>query len=229
LWHRWGIGPTRLRTEEDLIDGIHCNACGAELDEDPTLLPDQRPPCPRCDSLSRRFERTITSTVFLSDGGTGADTIVVTGTGEVVSPPDSSPSGVAIGEQRTAGWTTGVRGPRDVTDQLVVMGRSLSWVPLTEQPTNGLVRSLWWVQLTEQPSWMVQVVDEVGELLDIGIGDNPIHALVEIVEFLLPSDPGLAQVMVVDQAEELLSTGVGDDPIQALASVAEFLLPGHPG
>jgi hypothetical protein len=164
--------------------------------------------------------------VFLSDGGSGADTIVVTGTG---SPPDSSPSGMAIGEQHTAGWSTSVRGPRDVTDQLVVMGRSLSWVPLTEQPINGLVRSLWWIQLTEQPSWMVLVVDEVGELLDIGVGDNPIHALVEIVEFLLPSDPNLAQVMVVDQADELLSTGVGNDPIEALAGVAEFLLPGHPG
>jgi hypothetical protein len=28
------------------MDGIHCNDCGAELDEAPTLLPDQRQPAP---------------------------------------------------------------------------------------------------------------------------------------------------------------------------------------
>ena len=44
-------------------DGIFCNDCGAELDEAPTLLPDQRPPCPRCGSLARWFEQDITEQI----------------------------------------------------------------------------------------------------------------------------------------------------------------------
>jgi len=45
------------------MDGIYCNECGMGLDESPTLLPDRRPPCPRCGSLARRFEQEITDTV----------------------------------------------------------------------------------------------------------------------------------------------------------------------
>jgi hypothetical protein len=84
-----------------------------------------------------------------------------------------SRSGRAIGEQRVTGWTTGARGPRRITDHLVVMGRSL-----------------WWTQLTEEPSWMVQVVDEAGELIDTGIGYDQIEALAGVAESLLPDHPG---------------------------------------
>jgi hypothetical protein len=63
--------------EEDLIDGIYCSACGAKLEEAPTLLPDQRPPCPACGSLARRFEQVITDPIPLSDGGTATDALSV--------------------------------------------------------------------------------------------------------------------------------------------------------
>jgi hypothetical protein len=210
------------------MDGIYCNACGAKLNEDPTLLPDQRPPCPHCDSLSRRFERTITSSLSMSDSGTGTDTIVVTGAG-AAQPPAQIVTAYSIPDTAQVGTPKVIRGPRRVTDQLVVLGRVLLWLPLAEQPTDGPIRSLWWVQLTEEPSWMVQVVDEIGELLDVGVGDSAIQALVEIVELLLPSNDDIAMVTVHDQAGELLGIGVGDDPIKALASLAELLLPEHPG
>jgi hypothetical protein len=52
------------------MDSIFCGDCGMGLDEAPTLLPDQRPPCPQCGSLARRFEQDITDRIALSDGGT---------------------------------------------------------------------------------------------------------------------------------------------------------------
>jgi hypothetical protein len=62
------------------MDGIYCADCGAKQDEAPTLLSDQRPPCPRCGSLARRFEPDITEHITLSDSGTGTDTFTVTRT-----------------------------------------------------------------------------------------------------------------------------------------------------
>jgi hypothetical protein len=56
--------------------------------------------------------------------------------------PGTAPGGNANGDH----------GPRHTTDQLVVMGRSA-----------------WWTQLTEEGSWMVQVVDDAGEVLAISI------------------------------------------------------------
>ena len=174
------------------MDGIFCNNCGAELDEAPTLLPDQRQPCPNCGSLARRFDATasVTSSMVLSDGGTASDELVVVKTGPDVRaeaqaalgvgeafPPtvhvEEPRGGRATGEQRTDGWTSGVRGPRRITDHLVVMGRSL-----------------WWTQLTEEPAWMVQVVDEAGEVLNTGIGNDQIEALAGVAESLLPGHPG---------------------------------------
>ncbi len=32
-----------------------CGSCGRELNESPQLLPEQRPPCPRCGSITRNF------------------------------------------------------------------------------------------------------------------------------------------------------------------------------
>ena len=62
---------------------------------------------------------------------------------------------------------------RTIRDELVVLGRSL-----------------WWTQLTDEPTWMVQVVDEAGELLATGAGDDPIEALAGVAEALLPGHPG---------------------------------------
>jgi hypothetical protein len=110
------------------------------------------------------------------------------------------------------------------------MGRLLKWTPLSGPLTN-MRRSLWWVQLTTRPTWLVQVVDEGGELLDAGIEleDNQIGALAGVTEHLLPSDAGLMLLMIMDQAGEILAISAKCDPIEALASVADVLLPRHPG
>lgn len=179
------------------MSNIFCNDCGAELDEAPTLLPEQRPPCPKCGSLARRFEQTVGSHFFRLPGEqpvsvvrTSPDVRAHAQTAEVTvtahdaeirvtepEPPtvhvEQRRGGRATGEQRTDGWTSGVRGPRRITDHLVVMGRSL-----------------WWTQLTEEPAWMVQVVNEAGEVLDTGIGDDQIEALAGVAESLVPGHPG---------------------------------------
>jgi hypothetical protein len=51
-------------------------------------------------------------------------------------------------------------------------------------------RSLWWTQLTEGGGWMVQVVDEAGEVLAISIKYDPIDALASVADALLPNHPG---------------------------------------
>lgn len=74
--------------------------------------------------------------------------------------------------RRTWRWAK-AEAPGSSRDHLVVVGRSL-----------------WWTQLTEEPAWMVQVVDEAGEVLATGVGTDTIKALAEVAEFLLPRHPG---------------------------------------
>jgi hypothetical protein len=247
------------------LDGIFCDDCGAKLDEAPTLLPDQRPPCPRCGSLARRFEQTITNTVVLSDGGTATDalnvakadgpatiahaqpaTLTVTahdatvsieahaeaaeGVGEAFDATVETRSGTARVEARVEGRTSGVRLPRRIADQLVVMGRLLEWTPLSGH-LGRMTRSLWWVQLSEQPTWLVQVVDETGELIGGGIEleNDQIDAFVGVAKDLLPSGAGPTLLTIRDQAGETITGGLGYDSIEGLAAVAEHLLPRHPG
>jgi hypothetical protein len=229
-----GHGPRGYpqATAED--DGRHLlQRLRSRVGRGPTPARGQRLPCPRCGSLARRFNVTATVVAHVSVEATAQ---IAGGVGEALPPTirvEESRSGRAIGQQRTDGWATGVRGPRRITNHLVLVGRSLAWTGLIEPPTDSLAlttrRSLWWIQLTERPTWMVEVVDEAGELLSVGVGDDPVEALVGVAEHLLPDDAGLSQVMVVDEAGEVLATGIGDDPIEALAAVAEFVLPGHPG
>jgi hypothetical protein len=222
--------------EDQPMDGIHCNDCGAKLDEAPTPLPDQRPPCPRCGSLARRFDRDATDQIAISDSGSATDAITVTRTvGFDAVLVTAQPATVTVAAHdatvRTdSGDATDPSGLRHVTDRLVVMGRLLEWIPLTNC-SAGMARSLWWVQLSEQPTWMVEVVAESGELLDAGIDleDGRIQALASMAEHLLPSDAGPVLLMVMDEAGEVLAISVQDSPAEALASVADTLLPGHPG
>jgi hypothetical protein len=169
------------------MSNIFCNDCGAELDEAPTLLPQQRPPCPNCGSLARRFEQTVGSNFFRLPGEQPV-TVVRTspdvrahaqtamGTGEALPPTvhvEEPRGGRATGEQRTDASGPAVRAPRRITDHLVVMGRSV-----------------WWTHLTEDGGWMVQVVDEAGEVLAIATNYDPIEALAAVAEFVLPGHPG---------------------------------------
>jgi hypothetical protein len=155
------------------MDAIFCGGCGAKLEEAPTLLPDQRLPCPTCGSLARQFEQDVTDQIARSDRGTATDTVTVTrtvGFEAVVYAEIAEATGTALAPDVGVGEG---RGARIVRDHLVVVGQSL-----------------WWTQLTEEPAWMVQVVDEAGEVLATGVGTATIKALAEVAEFLLPGHPG---------------------------------------
>jgi hypothetical protein len=217
------------------IDGIYCKHCGMGLNEDPTLLPDQRPPCPRCGSLARRFEQEITDQIALSDRGTSTDALNVAKTDGSAAIAHAQTATVTVRAHdatvRTdSGDATDPSGPRHITDRLVVMGRWLDWIPLTNR-SAGMGRSLWWVQLSEQPTWMVEVVDEAGELIGGGIEleNNQIEALAGVAEYLLPSDAGPMLLTVTDQAGEVLAVSTTDNPVKTLAAVTDSLLPRHPG
>jgi hypothetical protein len=225
-------------------DGIHCDYCGHPLDEDPTLLPEQRPPCPRCGSLARRLEQEVTDQIPLFDSGTASDALSV-------SKPDGS---TTIAHAQTATLTVRahdatvqtisahsipsaeqfgvptIRPAQHITDRLVVMGRLLEWTPLTGH-LGGMSRSLWWFQLSEQPTWLVLVVDETGKPIDGGIEleNNQIDALAGVAQSLLPSGAGPMRLTIRDQAGEAIDGGLGYDSIDGLAAVAHSLLPRHPG
>jgi hypothetical protein len=123
-----------------------------------------------------------------------------------------------------------IRGPRRVTDQLVVLGRRLEWTPLTRRSAE-MGRSLWWIQLSDQPTWLVQVVDEAGELIDMGIEDanDQVLALAGVAKHLLPTAAGPMLLTVMDQAGEILAISTTDNPVKTLAAVTDALLPRHPG
>jgi hypothetical protein len=165
------------------MDAIYCNNCGAELDEAPTLLPDQRPPCPRCSSLARRFEKMLTGSVTIARAQPATLTVtahdasvsagVAEGVGEALPPTVEARSGAAMAEARTEGRSSGVRGPRRIIDHLVVQGRSL-----------------WWTQLTEEGGWLLQVVDGAGEEIATAAHHDPVEALAAVAEYILPGHPG---------------------------------------
>ena len=152
--------------------------------------------------------------------------------GTEVAPPSTVQTINAHGIPSAAqvGAATVIRGPRHVTDQLVVMARLLEWTMLTGHQA-GMTRSLWWVQLTEQPTWLIQVVDEAGELIDVGVEleNDQMVALAGVAEHLLPSYAGPVLLTVMDQAGEVLAISTTDNPVKTLAAVAESLLPRHPG
>jgi hypothetical protein len=110
------------------------------------------------------------------------------------------------------------------------MARLLKWTMLTGHQA-GMTRSLWWVQLTEQPTWLIQVVDDAGELIDVGVEleNDQMVALAGVAEHLLPSYAGPVLLTVMDQAGEVLAISTTDNPVKTLAAVAESLLPRHPG
>jgi hypothetical protein len=159
------------------MDGIYCDDCGAGLDEAPTLIPDQRPPCPRCGSLARRFEQDIADLITISDGGTATDALSVTKTDGSDTIVHAQTATVTVTAHdvtvRTETQATGFRGPRRITDKLVVQGGSL-----------------WWTQLTEEGGWMLQVVDEAGEEIATAAHYDPVEVLAAVAEFILPGHPG---------------------------------------
>jgi hypothetical protein len=174
------------------LDGIFCNNCGTQLDEAPTLLPEQRPPCPRCGSLARRFEQTLTGSITVARAqparltltahdatvGVQAQAEVAEGTGQafdatVRTESAKARSGAATAQARIEGQSSGVRGPRRVIDHLVVQGRHV-----------------WWTQLTEEGGWLLQVVDEAGEEIATAAHYDPVEALAAVAELILPGHPG---------------------------------------
>jgi hypothetical protein len=152
------------------------------------LLPDQRPPCPRCGSVARRFDQEITNQITLSDSGTGTDTFTVTrtvGLDAVVHAQTATMDITAhdatvqtieahgIPSAAQMGNASVVQGPRIIRDHLVVQGRHI-----------------WWTQLTEDGGWLLQVVDEAGEEIATVAHYDPIEALAAVAKFILPGHPG---------------------------------------
>ena len=50
-----------------MANSVACNQCGALLDEDSGLKPEQRKPCPVCGSTTRRFSRHAEATLHFRD------------------------------------------------------------------------------------------------------------------------------------------------------------------
>jgi hypothetical protein len=153
------------------MDGIYCNECGVELDEASTLLPEQRSPCPSCGSLARRFEKTLRGSFFRLPGEepvtvertVGHDAIVMAETAKV-----------AVEALLVTVHGEPPPGVRVIEDHLVVAHRHVRWTQLTGKP--GAV-------------WLVEALDESGELLESGTGDNQDDALLAIIDALRPPDP----------------------------------------
>lgn len=190
------------------MDGIYCNACGAKLDEAPTLLPDQRPPCPRCGSLARRFEQAITDQIGLSDGGTATNALSVTKTDGSATIAYAQTATLAVtAHDATANVEAHAEVAEGVGEALPPAVEARSGPAMLQVRTEGrssgvrgprriidhLVvqgRSLWWTQLTEEGGWLLQVVDEAGEEIATAANYDPIEALAAVAEFILPDHPG---------------------------------------
>jgi hypothetical protein len=190
------------------MDGIYCNTCGAKLEEAPTLLPDQRPPCPACGSLARRFEQVITDQIALSDSGTATDTLSVTKTDGPATIAHAQPATLAVTAHDA---TVSVEAHAEVAEgvgealpptvearsgggmaQARTEGRS-SGVRGTRRIIDHLVvqgRHIWWTQLTEEGGWLLQVVDEAGEEIATAAHYDPVEALAAVAPFILPGHPG---------------------------------------
>jgi hypothetical protein len=102
-----------------------------------------------------------------------AHTEVAEAVGEALPPTVEARSGAAMAQARIETRSSGVRGPRRIIDHLVVQGRSL-----------------WWIQLTEEGGWLLQVVDEAGEEIATAANYDPVEALAAVAEFVLPGHPG---------------------------------------
>jgi hypothetical protein len=158
------------------MDGIFCNNCGAELDEAPTLLPEQRPPCPNCGSLARRFERTISDSITIRPADIVSSQTLETPTLVVQAQPAEVTFTAHDAEAQTAeGTGTAYDATVRITDHLVVAGRYVRWTQLTGKP---------------DAVWLVEVlVDGSDEPIDSGTGDNQDDALLAVIDSLRPPDP----------------------------------------
>jgi hypothetical protein len=156
------------------MDKICCAACGAELDEDRALLPEQRLPCATCGSTDRRIAVEISSAVEIDSALTitprkmrtiGMDAVVY-----------AEPAMVTV----TAHDATvhAEDAPADTepieTQALVTQGFGLRWHQLTASP----------------PTWMAQVFDAAGEPLATVVGDDLVQLYADLAEWLLPHHPG---------------------------------------
>jgi len=191
------------------LDGIYCNTCGAKLDEAPTLLPDQRPPCPACGSLARRFEQTVGQAVETDTALPITPLMSWAGGSRIITP---APAGMVIATahdatvEAEAEVAEGIGEAFDATvrtepgeartgaamAQVRTEGRS-SGVQEPRRIIDHLVvqsRSLWWTQLTEEGGWLLQVVDGAGEEIADWAGYDPVEGLAAVAEFILPGHPG---------------------------------------
>jgi len=190
------------------MDGIYCADCGAKQDEAPTLLPNRRPPCPRCGSLARRFEKDIADQIALSDSGTATDTLSVTKTDGAATIAHAQPATLTVtAHDATVSIEAHAEVAEGVGEAPPPTVEARSGAAMAQARTEGrstgdrgprriidhLVvqgRHIWWTQLTEEGGWLLQVVDEAGEEIATAAHYDPVEALAAVAEFILPDHPG---------------------------------------
>jgi hypothetical protein len=145
------------------MDAVHCQACGAELNEDRALLPEQRSPCPECGSMARRFTVELAGTIQAASHLTATATIIRTVAHDAILT-DGGAASDSIQVGRTAS------GNGRVVDETDTVVRAIRWTPLE----NGRRLAI--------------VEDENGTILDVGAGETPEDTAVELIvsEALLP-------------------------------------------
>lgn len=164
---------------------VHCT-CGAKLDEDPLLPPDQRPPCPVCGSLDRKLERTITDNVFLTDSGTASEALIVRpatiegvaaiGTPTVVAEAQPATINMAAHDAQTQ--TT----QPEVTDDLAIAEFNVRVEQLEKKPDEAWATRIW-IKGSSKPIDMGAAV----QLDDVALGIA--EAILKFMESSRPPDP----------------------------------------
>jgi hypothetical protein len=190
------------------LEGIFCNNCGAKLDEAPTLLPDQRPPCPTCGSVARRFEKRVSiSQAVETDSARPITPLKSRTIGSAIIAPAQSATVTVTAHDATVNVEADAEAAEAVGQALPPTVETHSGAAVAQARTEGrssgvrgprriidhLVvqgRSLWWTQLTEDGGWLLQVVDEAGEEIATAANYDPVEALAAVAEFILPGHPG---------------------------------------
>jgi phage FluMu protein Com len=140
---------------------VRCGSCNALLAEPSDLAAEKRRPCPECDSLVRTFEVGLTAIVTAVAIDTRGDV--------TVSPP-------AAEARASTGLPTvrveagaGADAPAARIEELEDAGYDVSWL-----------------QLSPGGAWMVRVFDRGGEFIDGAVADDPVDAILEVCERLVP-------------------------------------------
>jgi hypothetical protein len=150
------------------VDKIYCVACGAELDEDCALPPEQRPPCPVCGSFVRA------RSVVLSDTARASDSLTVAAI---------RPVGIDSGESLGTPTVVVQAQPATVTvtaHDASVEARTHTSERVVEE-TGVVVRVVRHYPPTADGRRVTTVEDEHGTIRDLGAGDTTEDTLLDMI------------------------------------------------